>query len=101
MPKPTTVRSARINAKKRETQERQVKKKKRSKGQRAKPSTPTQAICALIGEEEQNGNQKKKKNKERGPNPAILDPLVASYNPHGPYGGPILKHPPAHSDTNK
>ena len=34
-----------------------------------------------------------KKNKEWVSNPAALDHLVASYDPHGSYGRPILKHP--------
>ena len=57
-----------------------------------KPSTPTQAIDALIGDEEQNGKQKKekKRNRERVPNPATPDHMVDSYDPHGSYGLPIL-----------
>ena len=48
-----TMGSARNNAKER------AKKKKGIEGQRTKPLTPTLAIDALIGEEEQNGKQKK------------------------------------------
>ena len=58
-------------------------------GQRAKPPTPTRAIDALIGDEEQNEEQ----NKERTPNPATLDHSVASYNPQGSWGEPILLIP--------
>ena len=61
-PNPGTAGSARMNAKEREKKERQVrraKKTKGSKGQRKKLPTPTRAIDALIGDEEQNGKQKK------------------------------------------
>ena len=50
-------------------------------GQKAKPSTPTQAIDAFIGDEEQNRKQKKEekeRNRERDPNPATLDHSVTS-----------------------
>ena len=40
---------------------RRAKKKKGIEGQMVKPSTPTRAINALIGDEEQNGKQKKEK----------------------------------------
>ena len=51
----------RINAKEREKKERRGRrvKKKGIKGQRTKPTTPTQDIDALIGDEEQNGKQKR------------------------------------------
>ena len=40
---------------------------------REKPFTPTRAIDALIGDEEQNGKKKeKKRNREQVPNPATL-----------------------------
>ena len=39
-------------------------KKKTDLGQKAKPSTPTLAMGALIGEEEQNEKQKKEHKKE-------------------------------------
>ena len=42
---------------------RRAKKKKESKEQRAKPSTPTRAIDALIGDEEQDGKQMKETGK--------------------------------------
>ena len=41
-----------------------VKKKKGSKGQRAKHSTPTRTIGALIGDEEKNGKTGKNRNQE-------------------------------------
>ena len=53
---------ARINAKERDKKKRQERRAKKRKGieaQRVKPSTPSQAIDALIGDEEQNGEQKK------------------------------------------
>ena len=49
---------------------------------------------ALIGDEEQNGKQKKEekeRNKERDPNSATQDHLVTYYDPHGTHIGPILK----------
>ena len=74
---------------------RRAKKRKGIEAQRAKPFTPSQAIEALIGEEEQNGNQKEEKRKrERIRNPDTPDHLVASYIPHGSYGGLILNTPP-------
>ena len=60
---PTTAGSARINAKKREMKERRVRRARKRKGieaQGVKPSTPSQATDALIGDEEQTGKQKKK-----------------------------------------
>ena len=47
-------------------------RKKGIKGQRAKPPFPTLEIDAIIGNSEQNGKQKKKKNREQDPNPATL-----------------------------
>ena len=84
--------SARINAKKGEKKEVKRWKKKGSR-QRAKPCTPTSAIDALIGEEEQTGGErreKKERNRERVSNPPTLDPSVSSYDPQGSYGEPIL-----------
>ena len=53
----------------------------------------TSYLDALIGEEEQNGKQKEQKKEQgAGPQPAIPDHLVASYDPHGPYGGPFETH---------
>ena len=52
----------RINAKETDEKERQGKRAKKRKGidsQRAKLPTPTQAVDALIGDEEQNEKQKK------------------------------------------
>ena len=63
--------SARINAKERE-KERQVrrrKKRKRIEAQSVKPSAPSQATDAHIGDEEQRGNQKKNKRKKQGSGP--------------------------------
>ena len=53
-------------------------------------------IVALIEDKKKNnGKQKeeKERNKERAPNPATLDYSVASYEPHGSYGGPFMKAP--------
>ena len=61
-------------------------------GQRAKSLTPTRAIDALKGEEERK-TEEKETNRERDPNPVALDHLVASYDPYGSYGGPILNPP--------
>ena len=49
-------------------------------------------IAAAIGEEEQNGKQKRtiKKNRERVPNPATLDYSVASYDAQGSCKVPLL-----------
>ena len=61
---PATAGSARINAKERDGEERKVrrvKKRKRIEAQRAKHPTPSRTIDALIGDEEQNGKQEKKK----------------------------------------
>ena len=40
-------------------------------------------------------DEEKKENREQDPNPATLDYLVASYDPHWSYDGPFLKplHP--------
>ena len=54
--------SACINAKEREKKERQarrVKKRKEIEAQKMKPSFPSRVIDGLIGDEEQNGKQKK------------------------------------------
>ena len=47
-----------------ERQGRRAKKRKGIESHRAKPPTPSRAIDALIGDEEQNKKQKKKKKKE-------------------------------------
>ena len=63
--------------------------------QRTKPKTPTQAIDAFIGDEEQNGKQKKETgNVGTGSQPSYLS--VACYDPHGSYGEPLLF--PVHKD---
>ena len=57
-----------FKAKKKDKKERRVRRTKKNKGieaQGVKPPTQTRAIDALIGEEEQNGKQKKEE-KERG-----------------------------------
>ena len=47
-------------------------------------------LLMLIGDEEWKGKQEWKK-RERTPNPATLDYLVSSYDPHWSYDRPILK----------
>ena len=61
--------------------------------QKAKLSTPTQAIDARMGEEEGNRKQKEEQKKytRSEPQPRYLGHVVASYNPQGSYGGPILE----------
>ena len=54
------MKSARINAKERE-KVRRAKKRKGIEAQRVMPSTPSQANDMHIGDEEQNGKQKKEK----------------------------------------
>ena len=59
-----------------------------------KHPTQSRATDELIGDEEQNGKQKRtKRNREQVPNPATLDHLVTSYDLYGSYGGPILIPP--------
>ena len=65
-------------------------KKKEIEAERAKPYTPTGAIGALIGKEEQNKNRKKKSKRERAPYPAILDHSVESYDPQGSYSASYI-----------
>ena len=64
----------------------------RVEAQRAKPHTPTLAIDALIGEEEQTEKRRenKERNRERLSSPATLNPSVPSYDSQGLYGEPIL-----------
>ena len=53
-------------------------RKESDRGQKAKPPTPTQAIDALIGDEEQNGKQKKVKKRKKqgtGPQPSYPGPF--------------------------
>ena len=57
----------RINAKERKV--RRVNKRKGIKPQRVKSSTPSRATDVLIGEEEQNGKQKRTKRKKQGADP--------------------------------
>ena len=66
---PATARSLRIHAKERGKKKGKVRRAKKRKGveaERAKLSTPSQATDAHIGDEEQNGKQKKSKKKEIG-----------------------------------
>ena len=66
---PDAAGSARINVKGREKKERQLRRAKKRKGieaQRAKPSTPSQAIDAHMGDEEQNGKHRKNIKKDKG-----------------------------------
>ena len=66
IPYPTITGSARKNAKKRNRKERT---KKRLVGQqKGKLSTPTQAIDARRGKEEQKTEKKRERNRERAPN---------------------------------
>ena len=61
--------------------------------QRVKHPTTTRAIDALIGDEGQNGKQKRterKKETECVPNPANLVHSVSSYDAQGSYGETIL-----------
>ena len=64
-PNPATAGSARINAKERDKKKRQVKRAKKKKGmkeQRGNLLPQHGAIAALMGDEKQNGNMKKKRN---------------------------------------
>ena len=62
-----------------------------------KHPTQSQATDALTGVEEQNGKQKRtKRNRDRVPDPATLDPSVAFYDAQGSYSEHILFTPPAH-----
>ena len=78
---------------KREERKTSGKKEERKgiEAQRVKQPTPSRAIHALIGGEEQKG--KRKRTKERKwewlPNPATLDYSVTSYDAQGSYGEPI------------
>ena len=66
---------ARTNAKKGQKKER-TEVKKRIEAQRAKPRTSISEIDALIGDEEQNGKQKKEKEKQgAGPQPSYPGPF--------------------------
>ena len=60
-----------------------MKKRKRIEAQRAKPSSPSQASDALIGDEEQNGKQKKNKKKETG--------IGFSPRHPGPFGHKVVR----------
>ena len=89
-PNQATGVSAHTNAKKwkREWHVRRAKKNV-IEAQRAKSPASTHAIYALIGEEEQKGKRREKKNKQGvDPQPRYL---VATYDMHRSYGGPSLK----------
>ena len=73
--------SARIDAKEREEEERQVRRSKKRKGieaERPKLPTPSWEIDALIGQEEQNGKGKRKK-KKQGAVPQLSYPEPISH----------------------
>ena len=58
---------------------RRVDKKKGMKAQRVKPPTSCHTINALIGDEEQNGNQKKRRKRKKegeGSEPSYFGPFV-------------------------
>ena len=63
----------------------QREEKERNQGTERKHPTKSQANDALIGDEEQNGKQKrtKERNREWGPNPATMDYSAASYDAQG------------------
>ena len=64
--------SAHINGK--ERKEKRGKKRKGIEAQRVKHPTPPRATDALIGEEEQNGNQSRLKRKQQGAGPQLNYP---------------------------
>ena len=64
-PYPTTAWSTRSNAKKERTKEGE-ERWNNGQGKKAKPSTPTLVIDALIGEKEQSGKQKEEQKKQTG-----------------------------------
>ena len=73
---------------------------KKIEAQRAKPRTPTPAMDALTGDEEQTGGKEenKERKRERVSNPPMLDHSVASYNPQGSCSESILVTPSAHRE---
>ena len=75
----------------RKEQRRERSEDKNGSGQRAKPSIPTLAIDALIGEEEQNEIQKKQRPGSKANYPGPFGRLL---RPSWTYSGPILKPPP-------
>ena len=78
-------------------EEGKMEEREESRHRGRKPRTPTPAIHALIGGEEQTG--KRERNGKRVSNPATLDSSVASYDPQGSYGKSILVKPPAYRDV--
>ena len=71
--------------------------------QRAKPRTPTPAVDALIGDEEQTGKKKKEQRKKQGMGlqPIYPGPFgrLLPYDPQGLYNKPILVTPPDHREN--
>ena len=59
-----------------DTRKRDKKERKNGSGQKAKPSTPTQATDACMGEEEKNRKQKEEKKQGTDPPPSYLDGTV-------------------------
>ena len=80
IPNLTSTRSACINVKERDKKERivrRVKMKKRSKVQRMKPPTPSRVTDALIGDEDQMKEEKKKRSRNPTQLPwTIWSPLM-------------------------
>ena len=75
-------------------EKREERKRKGIEVQRIEHPTPSWAIDALIGDEEQNGKrEQKERNREQIPNPASLGHLVAFYDVQGSNGKPILSTP--------
>ena len=59
---------------------------------RVKHPAPSRATDALIGDEEQNGKEKRTKRKKEGadPQPRYSEPFSRLLRPQGSYGEPIL-----------
>ena len=81
---------------------RRKEKRKNESGQRAKPSTPTQAIDAHMGEEGKNQKTEgrtKERNREQAPNPATLT-IRWEYSERGLcVGNTYFKHRSLHKYT--
>ena len=85
--------SAHVNVKE-SVKKRQVRRaKKKGIEVQLKSRTSTRAMDAQIGNW---SKKKKKKKKQRAPNPATLDHSVASYDPQGLHGKPILLTSPGY-----
>ena len=91
------MRSASTNVKKRNKKERQARREKNKgiKAQRVKP-TPTWAIDALIGDEEQKGKQKKEEKETEWTLTLDLDPMLPLMTSMGDYS----EHPLPHTRGN-